>query len=111
MLQLVMSVLINFFFPKPDLGFLIVTDDLQNILMKLFHIFVFFSFSDAFAQIVDLFEWLGNTGFESSAPSESTGNWRVVVVNGRTFIVTINQSFSFQENCLNTLEILLVHVK
>ena len=44
-----MSVFVDFLLPKTDFGFFVVIDDLENILMQFLNIFVFFSFSDAFA--------------------------------------------------------------
>lgn len=52
-----MSVLIYFLLPKSDLGFLIILDDLEDVLIKLINILVLLSLSDALAEGIDFLEW------------------------------------------------------
>ena len=106
-----MSVLINFFLPKTNFGFFIVIDDLEDILMQFLNIFVFFSFGDAFAQVVDFLEGFWDSGLEGPAPGESTSDWGIIVVNRRFLVVSVDEDLAFQENGLNRFQIRLIHVE
>lgn len=76
-----MSALINVLLPESNFRLLIVLNNLQDVLVKFFNIFVFFSFGDSFAEVVYFFEWFRNTVFKSSAPGKGACNWWIVVID------------------------------
>jgi hypothetical protein len=80
-------------------------------LIKFINIFVLFSFSYAFSEGIYFLERLRNTVFKSAAPSKSSSNWRVIVVDWRLLIITVNQLFALEEDGLDCLQILFVHVQ
>lgn len=56
-----MGTLVDILFPKTYLRFFIISNNLKDILIEFFNIFVLLSFSDPFAKAVYLFEGLRNT--------------------------------------------------